>query len=90
MGKIFFNILATFAEFEVDLLRMRTREGMAIAKAKGRLRGRRPKLSPKQQQELKRMHATSNYTVADLTDIFSGSRPTIYRTLQRDEPSQPQ
>jgi DNA invertase Pin-like site-specific DNA recombinase len=26
MGKCFFNILATFAEFEVDLLRMRTRE----------------------------------------------------------------
>jgi hypothetical protein len=30
MGKMFFNILATFAEFEVDLLRMRTREGIAI------------------------------------------------------------
>ena len=29
MGKLFFNILATFAEFEVDLLRLRTREGMA-------------------------------------------------------------
>ena len=37
MGKMFFNILATFAEFEVDLLRMRTREGMAVARAKGRL-----------------------------------------------------
>jgi hypothetical protein len=31
MGKMFFNILATFAEFEVDLLRMRTREGMTVA-----------------------------------------------------------
>jgi predicted site-specific integrase-resolvase len=40
MGKCFFNILATFAEFEVDLLRMRTREGMAIARAKGRLKGK--------------------------------------------------
>jgi DNA invertase Pin-like site-specific DNA recombinase len=39
MGKMFFNILATFAEFEVDLLRMRTREGMAVARAKGRLKG---------------------------------------------------
>ena len=35
MGKVFFNILATFAEFEVDLLRMRTRQGMAVARAKG-------------------------------------------------------
>jgi DNA invertase Pin-like site-specific DNA recombinase len=45
MGKMFFNILATFAEFEVDLLRMRTREGMAVARAKGKLRGKQPKLS---------------------------------------------
>ena len=52
MGKMFFNILATFAEFEVDLLRMRTREGMAIARAKGKLRGKPPKLSAKQQHEL--------------------------------------
>src|SRR6476659_10462534 len=51
MGKMFFNILATFAEFEVDLLRMRTREGMAVARAKGRLKGRKPKLSTKQQTE---------------------------------------
>jgi DNA invertase Pin-like site-specific DNA recombinase len=43
MGKMFFNILATFAEFEVDLLRMKTREGMAVARAKGRLRGKQPK-----------------------------------------------
>jgi len=33
MGKMFFNILATFAEFEYDLIRMRTREGMKIARA---------------------------------------------------------
>jgi hypothetical protein len=58
MGKMFLNILATFAEFEVDLLRMRTREGMAVARAKGRLRGKQPKLSAKQQTELRRMHAT--------------------------------
>ena len=35
MGKMFFNILATFAEFEADLIRMRTREGMAIARVGG-------------------------------------------------------
>jgi len=46
MGKCFFNILATFAEFEVDLLRMRTSEGMAIARAKGRLEGKAPSSAP--------------------------------------------
>jgi len=83
MGKMFFNILATFAEFETDLLRMRTREGMAVARAKGRLKGRQPKLSEKQTAELARMHATGDHTINDLADIFSISRPTVYRTLQR-------
>ncbi len=37
------------AEFEADLARARTREGMAVARAKGRLRGKQPKLSPRQE-----------------------------------------
>ncbi len=83
MGKMFFNILATFAEFEADLIRMRTREGMAIARAKGKLRGKQPKLSDKQQRELRRMHDTGEYSISDLAELFSVSRPTVYRTLAR-------
>lgn len=83
MGKMFFNVLATFAEFEADLIRMRTREGMAIARAKGKLRGKMPKLSEKQQRELRRMHDTGNYSISDLSELFSVSRPTVYRTLAR-------
>ncbi len=55
---------------------------MAVARAKGRLRGRQPKLSAKQQAELRRMHATGDYSITDLADLFSVSRPTVYRTLQ--------
>ena len=81
MGKMFFNILATFAEFEADLIRMRTREGMAIAR--GKLRGKQPKLSDRQQRELCRMHATGEYSISDLAELCSVSRPTVYRTLNR-------
>ena len=83
MGKMFFNILATFAEFEADLIRMRTREGMAVARAKGRLRGKQPKLSERQQKELRRMRDTGTYSISDLAELFSVSRPTVYRTLAR-------
>jgi DNA invertase Pin-like site-specific DNA recombinase len=86
MGKLFFNILATFAEFEVDLLRMRTREGMAVARARGKLKGRQPKLSVKQQSELVRMHAAGTHSISDLAEVFSISRPTVYRTLNRAKP----
>ncbi len=83
MGKLFFNILATFAEFEADLIRLRTREGMAVARAKGKLKGRKPKLSARQQQELRRMYDTGDYSVSDLAELFAISRPTVYRTLER-------
>ena len=83
MGKMFFNILATFAEFEADLIRMRTREGMASARAKGKLRGKQPKLSEKQRKELCRMHATGDYSIGDLAEVFAVSRPTVYRALGR-------
>jgi len=83
MGKMFFNILATFAEFEADLIRLRTREGMTVARARGKLRGKQPKLSDKQQQELCRMYATGNYSIAYLAEVFAVSRPTIYRALRR-------
>jgi DNA invertase Pin-like site-specific DNA recombinase len=44
------------AEFEADLIRLRTREGMKIAKAKGRLRGKQPKLKPNQAKHLLELH----------------------------------
>lgn len=90
MGKIFLNILATFAEFEVDLLKMRIREGMAIARTKGKLRGKQPKLTTRQRAELVCMHASGEYTIAELMEVFSIGRATVYRVLdrakQRDSP----
>jgi DNA invertase Pin-like site-specific DNA recombinase len=68
MGKMFFNVIATFAEFEGDLIRLRTREGMAIAK---------------EQRELRRMHDTGEYAIGDLAELLSVSRPTVYRTIAR-------
>jgi len=83
MGKCFFNILATFAEFEVDLLRMRTREGMAIAKANGKLKGKAPKLTARQQAHLVKLHRAGEHNVADLAELFSIGRATVYRTIDR-------
>ena len=50
VGRLLFNVLAMVAEFESDLIRLRTREGMKVAKAKGRLRGKQPKLNPRQDE----------------------------------------
>jgi DNA invertase Pin-like site-specific DNA recombinase len=83
MGKMFFNILATFAEFEVDLLRMRTREGMALARANGKLKGKPPKLSTRQRIHVLHLAHTGEHTIAELAELFSVSRAAIYREIAR-------
>jgi DNA invertase Pin-like site-specific DNA recombinase len=89
MGKCFFNILATFAEFEVDLLRMRTREGMAIARAKGRLKGKTPKLSRTKRTVLLKLHGAGEHSIAELAELFSVSRATVYREIARPDTKKP-
>jgi DNA invertase Pin-like site-specific DNA recombinase len=76
MSKMLFTMLAVFAGFEAGLLQMRTREGMAIARSRGRLKGKKPKLTARQQAELVRMHAAGGYTIADLAEVFSAGRAT--------------
>lgn len=56
VGRLLFNVLAMVAEFESDLIRLRTREGMKVAKVKGRLRGKQPKLKPNQAKHLLELH----------------------------------
>jgi DNA invertase Pin-like site-specific DNA recombinase len=83
MGKLPFTTLAMIAEFEADLTRMRTREGMKIAKAKGRLRGKAPKLSVKQEAHLVALHKAGEHTSAELAELFGVARSTVYRAIER-------
>src|SRR6476469_2022982 len=89
VGRLLFNVLAMVAEFESDLIRMRTREGMQVAKAKGRLKGKQPKLKPNQARHLVELHDLGTYSQAELAELFGVTRSTIYRTLDRTRPRPP-
>jgi transposase-like protein len=56
---------------------------MRVAKAKGRLRGRAPKLSPKIEAHLVAEYRSGNYTVAELSEQFGVTRSTVYRAVER-------
>jgi DNA invertase Pin-like site-specific DNA recombinase len=57
---------------------------MALARAKGKLRGKQPKLSPQATARTRAHGRRREYTIADLAELFTVSRTTVYRTLQRD------
>jgi DNA invertase Pin-like site-specific DNA recombinase len=79
VGRLLFNVLAMVAEFEADLISMCTREGMKVAKAKGRLRGKQPKLTVRQEAHLAALHAGGDYTPGELAELFRVGRSTVSR-----------
>ena len=83
VGRLLYNVRGMIAEFESDLIRMRTREGMKVAKAKGRLRGKQPKLKPAQEAHLVELWRAGTHTSAELAELFSVARSTVYRAVQR-------
>jgi DNA invertase Pin-like site-specific DNA recombinase len=89
VGRLLFNVLAMVAEFEADLIRLRTREGMKVAKAKGRLRGKQPKLNPRREAHLVDLHPAGEHSTTELGDLFGVSRSTVYRAIQHDAPRHP-
>ncbi len=68
IGRLLFNVLAMVAEFEADLIRLRTREGMPVALAKGRLRGKQPKLKAGQAKHVGELFANGNYSTLELAE----------------------
>jgi len=83
IGRLLFTTLSMIAEFEADLARSRTREGMAVARAKGRLRGKQPKLSPRQEAQLVELYHAGAHTLGELEELFPVTRSTIYRAVAR-------
>jgi DNA invertase Pin-like site-specific DNA recombinase len=84
VGRLLFNVLGMVAEFESDLIRARTREGMATAKVRGKLKGRKPKLSPAQERHLVALHRAGDHSIAELVELFGIGRATVYRALDRN------
>lgn len=85
-GKLVFHVFAALAEFERNLIRERTRAGLVAARARGRSGGRRPKLTPQQIKEIKRLMTDPTIPVSQIAERYNVSRTTIYKVAPRREP----
>ncbi|EJB3708213.1 recombinase family protein [Enterobacter asburiae] len=80
MGRFFFHVMGALAEMERELIVERTRAGLAAARAKGRIGGRRPKLTDEQWAQAGRLIAAgeSRQRVAIIYDVGVS---TLYRNF---------
>ncbi len=83
-GRMMMHMVSVFAEFERAMLKERTKAGLDAARAEGRIGGRRPKLSPQQQAEIREMVSDGDKTAADAARLFKVHPATISRLLARE------
>lgn len=81
MATFMLNLLGSVAQFERELIRERTREGIAIAKREGKYKGRKPSLSAQQVIDLRNRAATGEKK-AELAREFGISRETLYQYIR--------
>jgi DNA invertase Pin-like site-specific DNA recombinase len=74
-------VFAALAEFERNLIRERTMAGLTAARARGRVGGRKPKLSEKQIREIKALLTDPAARVTDIAERYGVSRATLYKRV---------
>lgn len=79
-GRMMLGIIATLSQFERDLIAERTKEGLAVARARGRKGGRKPTEKSKI-DKAKKLYDTKQFTVEDIIRMVGISRGTFYRHL---------
>jgi DNA invertase Pin-like site-specific DNA recombinase len=81
-GRLVFHIFAALAEFERDLIRERTYAGLAAARARGRVGGRKRALTSAQVEMARELLADRQRNVASVAATFGVNRATLYRALR--------
>lgn len=56
---------------------------MQVARERGHLKGKKPKLTVAQQKVVMELHQAGSHTTAELAGLFNVGRSTIYRTYER-------
>lgn len=88
IADVIMTILAAFADKERENIRIQQAQGIAIAKQKGKYRGRKTKLVEGGEEEARRDAIINAYksgtSIADIRKTYRVGTGTIYRLLERE------
>ena len=90
-GRAMFGMLSSLAELQRKLIVANTNDGLASARARGRVGGRRPKLTEDQAALAQRLYDEREKTVQQIADMLGVPRSTVYGHLDKAKtvPRQP-
>jgi DNA invertase Pin-like site-specific DNA recombinase len=80
-GRLVFHLFAALAEYDRELIVEGTLDGLAAARARGRVGGRPSKLTPQQLDQAQRLYDTGELTGDEIAAAFGVARATLYRYL---------
>ena len=80
-GRMMMQMVGSFAEFERVMIRERTSSGLAVARAEGRVWGRRKKLDAAKRREIAESVITGRKSGADMARLYNTSQPTVSRIV---------
>jgi DNA invertase Pin-like site-specific DNA recombinase len=83
-GRMMMQMVGSFAEFERAMIRERTKAGLDAARQQGRIGGRRPKLTPHQQQEIVDMVTSERRSSSEAARLFNVHPATVSRLLSKN------
>lgn len=84
-GKLMLTIFAGLSEFEREIMLQRQREGIAIAKAKGKYKGRTPVKKPNNWPDLYSQYMNRQFSLSKLANMCSCSRSTAWRWVKEEQ-----
>jgi DNA invertase Pin-like site-specific DNA recombinase len=82
-GRAMFGMLPVLAELQRELIVANTNDGLASARARGRVGGRRPKLTADQAALAQQLYDAREKTVQQIGDLFGVPRSTVYGHLDK-------
>jgi DNA invertase Pin-like site-specific DNA recombinase len=84
-GQLTFHIFAALAEFERNLIKERTKAGLAASRARGRLGGRPKRLSLNKRQLVLKLYQDKDHTVQEICTMMGISKPTLYQYIKNPD-----
>ena len=82
-GRMMMQMVGSFAEFERAMIRERTSAGIAVARAEGRIGGRRKKLDATKRREIAESVISGRKSGADMARLYNVSQPTVSRIVSQ-------